>query len=597
MKLFQIPILLLILNGFTLSNFAQVPDIPSNIDRKPSKEEIANKRLEQKKEVIEQILVDAEKLENPEHRATAFSKAGQFLCEFDKNRAKKIFEKSFNELIILQNKIEIDENDDLKKFNSLSSQRLFIVFQSISDCDPELAYEYLYKSRTKNLSRMLDQFYKDPTSVDRKMLGWLQSESNFETNLQSKIIRVNPERAVEFINHNLNSVITNSTLDFLKTLDRSNPSLSEELTDKVVNKLLDIKLFSDVDKKPIYSGSQFNYIILNSFLRTLGDNKQNKRYLIKVSDDLLSKLAYKVITETIENDFTYIDEDALAVIKRFHPSQIWDFEQMKSERLKTPEVIEAQKFNELKKNNPPSEILLSSVKDFSNSYQQEIYKLTACKLVEENKFNQAKTLFESNYSDEFYRDVKLSMLIYSNASKKWKLGKYQEAEDLISQISDLQLRIDALATLAEIIFNKKQDKEKALSYLATAENIVNQNLNSVVFSEAMVDIISAYALIDPETAFLKFDKLLNHTDFSDKPFVSFKKYSEFKDIGLEGYFGIKNGFNFNPIVSRLKNISFEKTLGIINKNKEPWSRIFSKTHLFEKRDSYDISNIPNECNF
>lgn len=604
MKILPLFLIIFFIFNHPVSGQPEVPGIPSDKEQPPSqdrlkprsdREEKRKKLKEQKKQVIGEILADIKKLENPDDRANFLAKAGKYLCQVKaKDRAEEVFEETINELLLVKKK---------ERENSTYKTRYgpffhIFVLQEISACDPELAYEYLLRIRSPRVKKILEDFYRNPNIYkgDEKttaLVGW---ELNLESNIKSKIIWRKPERTLELIEHDINTFITHKTLETLRRIPKGKAAEADRLAEKAVKKLL-VTDFFDEDNKPTPSGLAPVYQTANRFLKYFGKTGNKRKYGPKISESLLIRLADKISSEQINSGNLAVYREELEIIRRYFPERFARIEQLKAEWLKTPEIIEAKSFEELKTGPTSAEILLSKAESFSDSYRQKIYTLAACRLVEEKRTAEAESFLQSKYPNEFYRSIKQSLIIYSHILDNLKYGDFQRAEYLIRQIPDPQLKTDALTVLAEKIFLKKQDSKKALMFLAEAGDLLEQNLHKIVYSEAMIDIISAYALVAPDEAFPMFDKLLNQTDYSNKLPVSFKGYNDYKDIGFIGYSGYKNGFTYAPIVARLKNASFEKTLAIINKNKSPKTRVHTKTHLFERADIYnDYHGLENYCN-
>ena len=106
MKIFKLVLYLLFTACIYLNSFAQVPGIPSNIDRSSTVKTTVQKNLdaetskkaEQIKVVLEQVLAELEKLENPEKYPWFFSEAGEYGRGTPKTPAQKIFGRSLRQM-------------------------------------------------------------------------------------------------------------------------------------------------------------------------------------------------------------------------------------------------------------------------------------------------------------------------------------------------------------------------------------------------------------------------------------------------------------------------------------------------------------------
>ena len=330
MKTIRSTVIILFVTGFTFSLFAQDSE--------------RNKRIALETQVAQQLLYDLEKLPPDQNRAFVLVKAGQYLCRNDKPRAEKLFERAIKELIIAQNNAEKPVGNDPGYLYYGFSPRLFMI-DSISQCDAELGYQYLQKSLPRSLSEIINDYYKN--SILLKENNWgnysLRWELTRERNLKSKITDKKPERLAEFINQDLKNYITPGTLNLLKALYKTDPTLAKQLTEKVFEKLLQLTLF-DENKKPTLIEDGYNFQIAQSFLSALGKDQKYEKYPIRVSDELLMRFTDKFSQELLDNGFSWVDESALKIIRRFFPDRSDQFEQRRAEKLKDSE---SQRYREL----------------------------------------------------------------------------------------------------------------------------------------------------------------------------------------------------------------------------------------------------------
>lgn len=610
-KFLQFVLITIIFVSPIIAQDGSIPGIPSNIERgKLSNEELQTRREEQankdkliaqRKVVLEQILVDIGKLELPEERARFLSSAGKQFCkEGDKGRAVELFELATKEFHIARNRAENIREKNSEGLIYGGVPRMFII-QDINDCDEDLAYEYLVRTRPKILSDTLVRFYKNPvySNLDKKIIYVVSWEISRETNLKSEIIRRKSNRAEEFIKQDLQNNISNNTLGYLESLYRKNPTLANSLTEKVVQKLLTMQMY-DIDKKPIFITYPANIQIAVSFLKALGKDEPNERYKMRISDELLIKLADKVSNDILESKYDWVEEYALKTIQRLFPNRFAQIEQMKADKIKTPEAIERQKYNELKENDAAVEELLFDAGNFSEPFQQKIYKLAVCKLVEQEQFNQAGKLFAEKSTDKSHINKRLSLIFYANVIKILQEKNYEQAEKIIRQMPDPQLRIDALAFLARQIYYKDRinNKQKALSLLSDA--LTEFDLNSAYINQSVGfgNILSVYSLVETDMAFPMFNLLINTKSKSNDNGETYSKYADSEDMREISFYIYNNNDNYSKIISNLRKRDFEKTLEIINKIEQPRTRIYLKLDLLEANNSSDffLERVERFCN-
>lgn len=606
---------LIMASVFTSQGFAQNPVVPSNIspdsgqakrnvNENKSKIETKEKLLAQRKIVLEQILADIEKLEEPDERARYLSSAGKEFCkDGEKRRAVELFERSINEFNTAKAKAE--KINDKKSFEIIfgGSTRIQVI-QEINVCDSELAYDFLLETRPLKLTETLKSFYLNPyySALDPRIVGIVSWEISRELNLKREILRVKPERAEEFINRDLNTFISNQTLDSLDRLSGLNQMLSNNLTERVVEKLLRTQFYNPLDKKEIAFTSPNTFQTATSFLKALGNDSKNNWYRIKVSEDTLVKLADKIAKDATDAKYEWIYADALDVIKRLVPDRYAQFEQMKSDKLKTPEGIEARKFKDLMQDSVPVEKLLNDAGSFSEENQRKIYKFAACKLAIQGNLRSADNLLNENFTDKENTNKRLSLILYQFVYKSLMSEKndFQKAEEWIEHMPDAQLKIDALAFLAETIYGKdKSNKEKSLLLLSKALKEFESNTDSINQSEAKMDIMNGFSAVEPEVAFQMFETILNPNEKLKVNGETYNKYGKIKDLNWIGLFGARPSLVRNTAISNFVKNNFEKTLHIVNNIDSIGTRIFYKLILLESKldDFYDSDEIRSYCRY
>lgn len=582
---------------------AQIPGIPSNIDggdrsgnkTAPNRLNFQNREelYAKRKIVLEQILTDIKKVKDPERRAGFLSAAGKNFCaDGDKPKALELFEKAVSEYY--QAKAAAEKINDQKSFSLIygGAARIFII-QDINDCDPELAYQYLLKTRPQKLSENLNALYQNPDDsilipALRNTVGW---EIVRESSLKREILKNKSDRLEEIIKSDLETFVSTRTLDSLNQLFSKNPSLATELTEKAVEKLIKVPMFDAVNKKPLFLPFPNSFQTAVSFLKAFEGDSRFNRNKIKISTDSLLKLADKIIKESIDAQWLWLFEEELKIIQRLLPDRYAQYEQMKAEKLRTPEEIEKQNLRELLKRNVAVEKLLSDAKNYSEKNQKEIYITAACRSAAEDDFKLTADILNENLADKANADKRLSIVLYSLAIEALKLQEkdYLKAEKLIGQMTDPQLRIDAQALLAQLLYykSKTNNKEKALSLLSDAMKTLKEKADIINRYEAFSDIILGYSVVDPETAFLLFDSLLNtKVKFKDND-EKYTKYYEIRDLRRIAIYGGVANFSSRKIISNLRNSNFEKTLNIIEKKNPVEAKITHKLSLLNTEKLYD----------
>jgi tetratricopeptide (TPR) repeat protein len=90
-------------------------------------------------------------------------------------------------------------------------------------------------------------------------------------------------------------------------------------------------------------------------------------------------------------------------------------------------------------------------------------------------------------------------------------GDAEALQKVLAQARRKEERARAMARLA-ILLEKKGEHEKALKYLEEAHSLVRINISDESKANALLDLILAYALIEPATAFMLLERAIDRTN-------------------------------------------------------------------------------------
>ncbi|MEZ5426650.1 MAG: hypothetical protein R2747_10320 [Pyrinomonadaceae bacterium] len=586
MKINRLTVIILLVTGFSLPFFAQntVTGIPSH---RSAKDEETDKRIALQTRVAEQLLYDLEKLPPDENRAFVLAKAGQYLCQTDKMRAEKIFERAVKELLIAQNKAKKPVGDENGELYYGHAPRLTMI-GSISQCDAELGYAYLQKTRPRSMSDLIEAFYKGRVSFEERSreTGHLRSELVQENLLKVTVSKKNPARAAEFIRQDLKNHINFWTIDLLVELYKTDPALANQLTEEAIGKLLQLDFFDPQNKKPIEAELGYKYDVASLFLSPW--NKPYKDYPMQVSRESLINLADKLSRDMLDNGVYSLGGFGLETIEKFFPDRVKQIRQLATEQRKNSE---GEKLINFLKKSPSLEKVLDRAEDFSPWYQKRLFNHTACLMVYDGNFTDARNLITKKWENKKLADHELDKIFYSAA---WSFAgeNFDFAIEIVDQISSSDLRTEARALLAGGLFeqNPQANRQKALAILTETRKKLDSDPEIENRLAGMDNILSVYRFIDEEAAFRMFDLLIDQTNEIEGKVEAIDAYSTGRSSARLG---------FRKTVSALKKRDFSRTLDIINKLHRNGAKINTKLALLEERAFYEyehiFSSFPQPC--
>ena len=579
MKVFRLFTFLLILICLPCTFFAQIPRRGN-----PTNPETASQAG---MKAAEQILSEVGSLKFPQDRAYILSNVGEFLCRNgEKDRAGKIFEESLRELISAQTKAKKTDGNIYEHLIYGYHPRGLII-QAISNCDAEAAYNFLLQSRPLKLAQILDDFYKNRIYPEEKSVAGnaVNIEMFRESLLKLQISRNRPARLAEFIGQDIEKAITYRTIELIKELNRKDSALAGQLTEKAVNKILQLKFYDYEKKKPLRTGYDNNLLIAMSFLREL-ENEPPTGAIPKliISEETLKRLADTISQETINSGVYLFFSDSMKTIKRFFPERIAQLEKVKTDISNSPDNLEKRKYRQMFKENLPDEAIVASAENFSESNQKDVFRLIACRQASEGKFDQAKSFITEKFGEKGMGRILLSYVFYSNALQFFS-EDFEKASASAGQIPDILINLDAQTSLLAGFYNKnpEQNKSEALILLSELTKQFDSTFAPENRESGLGKILRAYSLINAEQAFPLLEFLIyqtNKTDDSDSFFGSVEKLPT---GGIRQKSGIKFGYAIT--VKHLAKSDIDRTLLVINKLNRPVSRIKLKLAVINTEQS------------
>lgn len=531
-------------------------------------------------QVIEEILVEAVNLNFPERRALIFAEVGQYLWKVDEKRARQLFESSVNELIRAQNSVKAEEEGTYKHLSFGTAPR-WNILEIISGRDAQLAHKLMIKSRPAKLLSILSKFYADENSAAKLPYEELYARNEIlkELQLEVSVARQNSKRAVEFIREDLKEGISQETLDLLKELYKQNPKLANQLTEKALRNLINVKINENGSNKLIRYKFQYNYQIVNKFFYALENRTPQKLYPMRVSDKIFRNLVDKISNYWLsKGDFSNVDTPSFKTVEKFFPSRAVQLRQKKLQKMRESRYRQSAAYNQLLKSKPTAEELIRQAEKLPE-LKDRIHIAAACKLAQSGDFLQAENLLNSTHSDKRYVNNQLNEIYNSLAMQALLENKFPEAEKLITKIPFYDRRIQALIYLAKSVYlyNPPGNKEKALSILSQTEQLLTNPLKSSGEISRFAKIGAGYAFVEPVRGFQMIESIIPELNGQHPENVKFfRQWETYKDT-----------YNLEEAVQTLKKTDVQRTVQLINKFDRPETRALLKLQILQDR-RYDL---------
>lgn len=526
-------------------------------------------QLRRESKLIEQVLADAAQLKLPENRAFAMAQAAAFLCQTDQNRARELFHRSVAELITAQTEVsEITKNT--YAFGQLiygQTPRLNIL-DAVSRCDPELALEFLTKTRPPKIARLMIE------RTDPSQQSYINNEISNEQRFINLVAARNPQRAIELLRESLKKGVTYETLPLLKKVQQTDEKTAGKLTEETFQKLIEAKLTGN--DYPIISAIHY---FLNEFGRTKTQNEKQ----LEVSETSLRNLVDKISAYWLENsnNIYSAETDGFKLVEKYFPGRAV---QIRKKIEQNPPQKEYQEYNRLVSGNSSPEEMIKRAEGFQ-IYRTSIYGTAARKLADAGQVSQAVEMIRSKFSDD-EADNQISSLYYNLAFGEMSKGNFDEAERLIDQIPTEATRFSGWLQLARQVFNKnpEENQKRASAILERARNLIDVHELTQIQINSLVEIAGAYSEIEPERAFQTLEGIVSTlNEYADAYAVVSSFRNEQMQRNGEFQISMSGGFlgtgNLGTVLAALREKDFDRTMRLIDGFRRPELRLGLKLEM------------------
>ena len=545
----------------------------------------------QRRQVVlaNQLLSDIPTLKLGENRALVYAKVGSFIWKTDEKLARTLFQNSVGELINAQNQAEADTKNTDYQNNLLTGQNLRPqILNLIAHRDAELALEYLLKTRPTKISKAMLISPNKNSKISSSNNNYVYLAHN-ETNLEQNFIRLaadqSPERAVKLLKESLKKGLTPQTLELLKKLHSKDADAANEIASEIIGKLIQsgFEIVNGINSQN--PGVALNF--LNEHIRPKNETEK----FIKFDNSQMRSLADKLISFAIQQNNRYGNSYAysmLAIAEKLSPGYAAKLKQMRNNPVRNSGwgTIDPEISKILRSGETTAETILGTADKVPPQSRRQIYQMAANKFAQQGNMSRAAEVLNNNFADDAL-DEALRNLNFQHSHNLISAGKFAEAERIIDSFPE-KTRFNALINLANAIYQKSPEENKsyAASILAKARAALPYKPEDSNEMSVLMQIISAYAVIEPAESFRIFESLIPQiNELSDAAVITygFQRNSNVK----QGEFLLINGsslgfISFNgSILKTLAEKDFDRTMNLINIFSRRESQITLKMQLAE----------------
>jgi hypothetical protein len=527
--------------------------------------------------LLDRILSDAENLRLPENRAFVLARVGGAFWKTDEKLARKLFQEAINDLVTGQTEAE-NEKGNKQYFQPLiygQSPRMEII-NFIAARDAELALEVLAKTRPPKIAQALGNSSGDSQSA---LQQYAKNEIQAEQRLIGLAAEQNPQIAIKRVRESLKRDFTYETLNLLKKIYTKDPDAANQLAEEVMQKFLS----ADLSKN--YQDAE----ILGYFVAELGKEKTAEEKSVKIPDNLLRGVASKMIDFWLNAKTNQINGywSAHPVIEKLFPDRMAKVKEKIDFLNNRYQTAESQEYNKLMQSDAAPDELLAQAEKLPVSYRNEIYRKAAEKYVQNGNLGEAQRIMTTNISEEAAEQY-LSQFYANLANQTMYQGKFDEAQGYANQIPDENQRLNALISLANVIYQKdpKENQKLAESVLDQARSLVSDAPETQNEFNSLMYLATAYVPLQPKEAFRLIEPLippLNELIQANAVLMKFRNYGGFRRGEIQITSGNSLGvYNLENLLRTLKNHDFDRTLQITGGINRLETRVWLELQLIDE---------------
>lgn len=559
------------------------------------KEEDAAKERQQKlTALLGQIVSNSRGLKLPENRAFVAARAGSAICKADEKQARKFFETVGPDLIAGQAEAEAQTRNKQYLTNLAYGQepRWNVLFL-VANCDASLALDIMARTRPPRLERALAELaasnngsYKRGALNPYNTGQFANTEIQNEQRLIALAADQDPSRAIRLVHESLKKGVTYQTLSLLQKILMKDAPAANRLAEEALQKLIDTDLTQNNQ-----AAETISY-----FLVELTRDLQPGDAGLRVPENLIREAAEEMAGFWLDPDVTgFYGSGAFPAVEKYFPARAAQAKR-KFDSPNNPNQTPRQRdYQRMMSGEVPVEEMVSRAEKMEPYMRNEIYRRAAQKLVDAGDVAQAEKLIEDNMPDNEAENY-LSQIRTNQAYKTMGAGNFEEAQNLINNIPNLDQRINILVYLANSIYQKdpKANDKWAASVIGQARALLPDEPETYNDFSALFNIATNSAPFDPDGAFRIAESViptLNELAQANATLGKLRDYGNYRN----GEFQITSGqyavgvSGMEALLRTLKDKDLDRTIRITNQFARLDTRIAFQLQLI---DPGMLSNLP-----
>lgn len=473
------------------------------------------KELEQRRELEKKTLAllndvasSAYSLKLPENRIFVLTSAADLLWSFDEKRARNLYLEAINSLNLIATPAR-RAGETLSKEDRIKAQQAFLsvfglrraLLRQVARRDPQLALEMLRATRQVQ-------------PKDSKLEYFSADDRRLEQDIATEVAARDPAQALQLARESLGKGLSFELLRLIQQLNAKDSDKATQFAGEVITKLRMTNVAADFRASTIAI-----QLLQNSRMpdptgpfANLGENAKVLRLSDEQKRELVDLVTNAALSGSANSNLIFDIPRVMEEIQQFFPERRVALEQklLAFNETLPKRMRDQNKFNELIRRGNPEEIVRRAVGE-SELDRLSLYRQAAIIAAARGTADSFRELVSKEIKDDDERGKVLDRLDAEQISLAAHRKNIDELKELLPKIRRKEERARAMVETALILKEQGEDAE-AVALLDEAAAMIKADWKSETQTNALLTLLSAYAIIDPPKAFALAERTIDQAN-------------------------------------------------------------------------------------
>ena len=475
------------------------------------KEKEFEKRRELEKKtlaLLNDVASSAYSLKLPENRIFVLTSAADLLWTFDAKRARNLYWEAINALGLIATPSR-RTGETLSREERIKAQQAYLsvyslrrtVLRQVARRDPQLALEMLRATR------------QSPPK-DSKPESSFPDDRRLEQDIATEVAARDPAYALQLARESLGKGLSFELLRLIQQLNEKDSEKASQFAGEVITKLRLTNVAADFRASTI----AIQFLQKSRMPAPTGPlaKPANGLKILRLSDEqkreLVDIVTNAALSGSANSNLIFDIPQVMEEIQQFFPERRLAVEQKLAAFNETlPKRMRDQNtFNDLIRRGNPEEIVRRAASE-SELDRLSLYKQAAIMAVARGTADSFRDLVSKEIKDDGEREKVLERLDAEQISLAAHRKQIDELKELLPKIRRKGERARAMVETALILKEQGEDAA-AVAWLDEAAAMIKADWKSETQTNALLTLLSAYALIDPPKAFALAERTIDQAN-------------------------------------------------------------------------------------